>query len=64
MSQPRPVTNDDVLLSQGLVEYYDPIEDVMRQCTVEVAKRMATVNEPVRLKLIALGVIEEEADNE
>lgn len=52
-----PITSDEMLLSQGLVEFYDPVVDAFRQTDVETAKRIATVNQPLHDKLVTLGVI-------
>lgn len=52
------ITNDNVLLSQGLVEWYDPIEDVKKQITVEAARRLAQVNSDMKQKLIDLNALD------
>lgn len=57
------ITNEDVLLSQGLVEYEDPMDGLKKQVTVEVAIRIAKGNTQMRDKLIALGVISEDEED-
>lgn len=58
--EPRRITNDDILLQDGLVEYEDPMDGAKKQVTVEVAKRIAKGNSIMRDKLIALGVLSED----
>lgn len=50
------LTNDDILLSQGLVEFEDPIDGRKKQVTVDVAIRIAEGNTIMKKKLKSLGV--------
>ncbi len=52
----RKLTNADILLQDGLVEYFDPIDNVTKQVTVEMARRIAVGNTVMRDHLLELGV--------
>lgn len=52
----RKITNDDILLQDGLVEYDDPVDGLKKQVTIEAAKRIAKGNSIMKEKLISLGV--------
>jgi hypothetical protein len=52
------LTSDHILLQDGLVAYYDPIDDVTKQITVESAIRLAKVNSDMKKKLVDLQVID------
>lgn len=56
----RKLTNADLLLQDGLVSYFDPIDGVTKQITVEAARRIAKVNSDMKKQLKELGVKEEE----
>lgn len=59
-TKPRKLTNDDLLLQDGLIEFVDPMDGLKKQVTIEVAKRIAEGNSIMRDKLIALGVLSED----
>lgn len=56
------LTNDDLLLQDGLVEFDDPMDGAKKQVTVEVAKRIAKGNTVMRDKLISLGILDENGE--
>lgn len=53
----KRITNDDLLLQDGLVEFEDPMDGLKKQVTIEAAIRIAKVNSEMKEKLIRLGVI-------
>lgn len=52
----RKLTNADLLLQDGLVEYDDPIDGLKKQVTIEAAKRIAKGNSVMKEHLEFLGV--------
>lgn len=61
---PRKLTNADLLLQDGLVEYFDPIDGLHKQVSIEAARRIAVGNTVMRDHLLELGVSLEEPENE